>query len=181
MRSPCALWYWVWGCFDARGGFASPGPGLAPAGEVLSCRAARKYPKKRAPQSATPTLRVGAHLGRDAGGVRCGTRCALRASLKQPQRVSSRSMRDFAHATPPPPRPRRSLKGGRDDTGHRYARPPPRRRCAPRAPGRAQRWPVSSSNPFWPYRGAQGVGRARVPQDTRASCSDLPRLSERSA
>jgi len=96
------LYFWV--CF--------PGPGLAPAGEVLSCCAARKYPKKRAPQSATPTLRAGANLGRDAGGVRCGTRCALRASLKQPQRVSSRSMRDFAHATPPAPRPRRSLKGG---------------------------------------------------------------------
>ena len=89
MRSPCALWYWVWGCFDARGGFASPGPGLAPAGEVLSCRAARKYPKKRAPQSATPTLRVGAHLGRDAGGVRAlrnslrATRCAQTTAASQ--------------------------------------------------------------------------------------------------
>ena len=29
--------------------------------------------------------------------------------------------------------------------------------------------PCGASTPFWPYRGAQGVGRARVPQDTRAS------------
>lgn len=84
-----------------RGGFAL-GPGLAPAATFFAARQERRQP----PQSATPTLRVGAHLGRDAGGVRCGIRCALRASLKQPQR--SRSMRDFAHATPPPPSPQGS-------------------------------------------------------------------------
>ncbi len=45
--------------------------------------------------------------------------------------------------------------------------------------GRAQRWPVSK--PLWLRlrRGACGV--ARAPQDARASCSDSPRLFERSA
>ena len=66
-----------------------------------------------------------------------------------------------AHA--PAPRPallgtaRRGLK---PDTGHRCARPPTRRRCAPRAPGRAQRWPVSSPPPFRLRLGRGGGGVA---------------------
>ena len=39
-------------------------PGLAPAGDLLSCRATREEAKKRAPQSAAPALRSGANLRR---------------------------------------------------------------------------------------------------------------------
>ena len=103
----------------------------------------KKVPKETRPAVCDPHAARGGTPGvrRWRGALRNSLR-ACGATLKQPQRVSSRSMRDFAHATPPPPRPRRSLKGGGDDTGHRCARPPTRRRCAPRVPGRAQRWPV---------------------------------------
>gem|GEM_PF-6381335 len=60
-------------------------PGLAPAGEVLSCCAARKYPKKRAP---LPRLA-------DASFPRCGRhgRAASQTRLRLEQR--SRKPRPF--------------------------------------------------------------------------------------
>ncbi len=61
------------------------------------------HQRKGDPQSATPALRSGAHLRRVGCGVRRGTRFALRAPLRQPRRVSSRSM---GAATPMPPRNR---------------------------------------------------------------------------
>ena len=138
-----------------------PGAGTRPGGRGTFLSRDKKVPKETRPAVCDPfaSLRGKPGARRWRGALRNSLR-AYGASLKQPQRVSSQSMRDFAHATPPPPRPRRSLKGGGDNTGHRCARPPTRRRYAPRAPGRAQRWPVSDFKPLLavPRSAGRGAG-----------------------
>ena len=140
----------------------------------FSC-AHKKSRQKKAPPSLRP-LRV-------ATGQTCVTalagcaaeltaRCALRSDNRG-ESVDEARASCGARATPQAPRRRRSPRGFQ--AGHRCARP----RTGIR--GQAQRWPVLPLGPLWPCREAQGLGRAWAAQHAHASCTDLLRLSERSA
>jgi hypothetical protein len=94
-------------------------PGLAPAGEVLSCYTTRKYPKKR-------TLRLAGYAGAFAPGNRIGRSGtpqqgfpSVIASLKQPDRTApirlpsaQRARRDTGQRCCPPLSPGPSPSGG---------------------------------------------------------------------
>ncbi len=124
-------------------------------------------PKKRRQKKGDPTGRV--------PSLRCG-----QPAMLAPGAVLRNSLRSL-----------RSLRSdNRSKSEHEawaccaaHARPS---RCASRhgqrgvqSRGRAQRWPASK--PLW-LRLRRGVcGVARAPQDARASWTDSPRLSERSA
>ncbi len=118
-------------------------PGLAPAGEALSCCAARKYPKKRAPLAVSPQRCCGATCDARVRGALQNSLCCCAAPLRQLQRVRARSV-DILRC-PRAPRPLRFSarpQGLENHSDHRCARPPPRERFAPRGQGRATRWPV---------------------------------------
>ena len=138
-----------------------PGAGTRPGGRPPFLSRDKKGGKETRPAVCDPHAARGGTPGarRWRGALRNSLR-AYGASLKQPQRVRPRSMRDFAHATPPPPRPRRSLKGGGDNSGHRCARPGVRGAQRLRVGGRAQRWPVSGFNPLLavPRSAGRGAG-----------------------
>jgi len=155
--------------------------------------AERKSPKKGRPYSLrphSPCGRVGQPvvLGR---GVRCGTRCALRATLRQPQRVSSRCVCPAAHTHPTPCAPRRILKGWGSRTSTRAIASlgPTSRAQAPRA---AQAGPSAAMARMAVRRlavwlptpcGCACVGAVagwHARRSAHASCSSSPQLFERS-
>ena len=159
-------------------------PGVAPAGEVLFFASPKKSTQKKGdPQSATPSRCEGANLRRGGCGVRRGTRSALaRAAQTSTASQFTKHGRSDAHATPQPPRRRRSQQGWgaehpNSHTGHRCARPRLRSawRLRPRDGAErsaAKQWPVWMSAPgvpFWMRLGRAGRGVACVPKDTHAS------------
>jgi len=153
-------------------------------GTFFSCLA-----KKRRQKKATPSLRpLRVAKGQTCAGALAGRAVELatrwRAALEQPRRVSLRKhARSDAHATPQPPRRRRSHKGFEAPTGHRCARPREASAlCAASArPSAAMARVAVRWVPFWPCQEAQRRGWACVPQDTHASSTDSPWLFERSA
>ena len=102
------LWADVAGCLGS-----GRRPGVAPAGEVLFFASPKKSTQKKDdPQSATPSLCEGANLRPGGCGVRRGTRSALaRAAQTSTASQSTKHGRYDAHATPQPPRRRRSQQG----------------------------------------------------------------------
>ena len=125
---------------------------MRPAAQSLSLSRQRKEPKKGDPKSATPSLRCGADLRREACWVRRRTHCALRAAFRQPRRVSLRSacmLRCTRH--PASPAPQAQPEGGwtaeqpTAEQPHgpllRSAPSRGRKRHALRRLGRATRWP----------------------------------------
>ena len=117
---------------------------MPPAGHLLFLSRQEKKAKEGDPKSATPSRREGANLRRCACGVRRGTHYAaaqlrsnnhgesVYASMRAPTRMPPRNHPAAGAAT-------RGLKPPRAITA---LGPERRRRFAPRAPGRAQRWPV---------------------------------------
>ena len=166
--------------------------GSRPAGESLSFASPKEWNQRKGdPTVRVPSLRYGqpAMLGQ---GVRRRTHCALRAPFRQLRQVSARSACVLRHTHAPPAlRFSARTKGNPADihSGHRCARPSLRSawRLRPRDGAErsaAKQWPVWMSAPRVPFcacREAQGRGCVRVPKDTRASCTDLPQLFERSA
>jgi len=149
--------------------------------------------KKVTKEKATPSLRpLRCAKGQTCGGAVAGCAAELTALLRSFVRTTAASQftkhgRCDAHATPQPPRRRRSQQGVDSRTATRAllrsAPPAQRVALAPARWGRAKQWPVWVSDlrvPFTMRRGAQGVGRHGRPS-ARASCSDSLRLSERSA
>ena len=136
------------GCF-----FLRVEAGSRPGGRgTFLCFAKEKYPKERRPSCLRP---LRGNLRRGVCGVRRGTRYALRAALRQPRRVSSRSMRVLRHACYPANTPPQAHTDGMV-TGLCFARPGRTRHCAPVLGCRAQRWPgATPSVCAW---GAQGAG-----------------------
>ena len=129
---------------------------FAPAGEALSCRATRKYPKKRALLPASPSLRYGATCGARAWAApRNSLRaCALRSN-RRGESVHDAVALYGATASPRPVLLGAGRRGLGYQTGHRCARP-----CLW---GRAQRWPVRMFG-CWhptPFACACGVAFAR--------------------
>ena len=134
--------------------------------------------KERNQRKATPSLRpLRCASGQTctAAFAGCAVELAARqgASLKQPPRVRARTRASCgARATPQTLRRRRSHRGLK--TIRAIAALGPTR-------GRAQRWPVlDSSTPLAVPRSA-GRGAGMGSAACHASCSDLLRLSERSA
>ena len=90
------------------------GAGSRPGGRgTCSLLRQRKVPKRKATlQSATPSRCYGANLRRGGCGVRRGTRYALaRCARTTTASQITKHAREGAHATPQPPRRRRSQKG----------------------------------------------------------------------
>ena len=132
--------------------------------------------KERNQRKATPSLRP----LRCAAGQTCvarlagcaaelTARCALRSDNRGESVYEARAC-CAARATPQAPRRRRSHRGFEVHTGHRCARPPRRGRFAPRARGRAQRWPV-----WFPLPSARAEERrawgGRVQRSMHALCA----------
>ncbi len=120
----------VWTCWlierhaFARGG----GRVVAPAGDLLSFASPKESKQRKGdPKSATPALRFGVNLRRGGCGVRRETHCALKRSVRTAAASQMTKHGRFdAHATPQPPRRRRSHRGWTAEnshTGHRCARP----------------------------------------------------------
>ncbi len=152
----------------------------------------RKVPKRKATLPCVSLRCATGNLRCSGGGCCRRTHCALARSVQTCCGKSEHEVRvSFGTRTHPPPcASRHAQKGVGDDPGHRYARPSLRRsprtaHCAARSArvvGRAKQWPVCGPPP--PAGCACGgalAGCACVPKDTHASCSDSPRLSERSA
>ena len=104
---------------------ALAGRDVRPAAQFLSLTRQRKEPKKATPTSATPALRCGANLRRNACGVRRRTHCALARSVQTT--AASQSTKRVHAALHAPPRKRRAAgaasRGWKNHTGHRCARP----------------------------------------------------------
>ena len=105
---------------------APAGRDVRPAAHLLFLYAQEKEAKESAPTSATPALRFGADLRRNACGVRGGTRCVRCALFAQTTPASQLTKRVHA-ALHAPPRKRRAAgaasRGWKTHTGHRCARP----------------------------------------------------------
>ena len=162
------------------------------------CFAKRKSPKKRRPPVCDPFAeRRGKPASCRLRGAPWNSLRCVAASFRHPRRVSSRSTRAPTRV-PPRNRPAAgaasrgaepNIQQPNSHTGHRCARPSLRSawRLRPRDGAErsaAKQWPVWMSAPRVPFcacREAQGRGCVRVPKDTRASCTDLPQLFERSA
>ena len=175
-------------------------PGCAPGGAVtFSCLAKRKSPKRRRPYCACPFAALRATCDARAGGAPQNSLRACSAPFKQLRRVSARSACVLRHTHAPPALRFSARTEGNPQpdihTGHRFARPRlrGRKRLALRYPGRTQRWPVwllgcwavgllGCHPPSVCAWGAQEAGwRGCAAGHTRASSTDSPRLSERSA
>ena len=104
---------------------AVAGRDVRPAAQFLSLTRQRKEPKKATPTSATPALRCGANLRRNACGVRRRTHCALARSVQTT--AASQSTKRVHAALHAPPRKRcaagAASRGWKTHTGHRCARP----------------------------------------------------------
>ena len=96
-------------------------PGVAPAGEVLFFASPKKSTQKKGdPQSATPSRCEGANLRRGGCGVRRRTHFALARSVQTTAASQfTKHGRFDAHATPQPPRRRRSQQGVNTQTAIR--------------------------------------------------------------
>ena len=175
--------------------YAKDGGRESPGVRVTFFRVAeRKSPKKGRPYCARPFAARRATCDARTGAAPQNSLRATRSVQTTAASQSTKHGRSDAHATPQPPRRRRSQQGWGSRTanipsGHRCARPSLRsaRRLRPRDGAErsaAKQWPVWMSAPWVPFcacREAQGRGCVRVPKDTRTSCTDLPQLFERSA
>ncbi len=180
------------GCLGMLCGVASRGRDVRPAAHSLSFASPKESKQRKGdPTVRVPSLRYGqpAMLGR-----RVLPQNSLRAA-RSVQTCCGKSEHEvrvsFGTRTHPPPcASRHAQKGWGKPPGHRCARPGLGRALrtagaaarSARAPGRAKQWPVCGCLP--PAGCACGgvlAGCACVPKDTHASCSDSPRLSERSA
>ena len=98
-------------------------PGLAPAGDSLSFASPKESKQRKGdPAVCDPCAALRGNLCRGVCGVRRGTRYALRAALRQPRRVSLRSMRVLRHACHPANAPPQAHTDG-VVTGLCFARP----------------------------------------------------------
>jgi len=162
---------------------------VAPAGDSLSFASPKESKQRKGdPQSATPSLCEGANLRRVVAG------CAVELALRYVRRSNNHGESEHeARALRRPCSPRNRPAAGAASRGWAAEQPHGpllrsapfrgRKRPALRRLGRAQQWPVWMSDsrvPFTMRRGAQGVGR-HGRRSARASCSDLPWLSERRA
>ena len=116
-----------WPVFDVRLMLRfSAGRDMRPAAHLLFLYAQEKEAKESAPTSATPALRCGANLRRNACGVRRRTRCVHFVHCAQTTAASQSTKRVHA-ALHAPPRKRRAAgaasRGWKNHTGHRCARP----------------------------------------------------------
>ena len=171
------------------------------------CFAKKKSPKKKRPCCACPFAALRATCDARAGGAPQNSLRACSAPFKQLRRVSARSACVLRHTHAPPALRFSARTEGNPQpdihTGHRFARPRlrGRKRLALRYPGRTQRWPVwllgcwavgllgcwavgllGCHPPSVCAWGAQEAGwRGCAAGHTRASSTDSPRLSERSA
>ncbi len=184
-----ACWAWVCCGFGCVFGFASRGRDSPRRATPFSCACCKKRKqKKHAPAARIPFAGAkGQPAVLRRGAV---PRNSLRAArFAQTDAASQITKRVCPSAHAPAPRPallgtaRRGLK---PHAGHRCARPPTRRRCAPRSPGRAQRWPVSSPPPFRLRLGRGGGGvacaKSRMLRGlTRCGCLSEARSAQRVA
>ena len=165
------------------------------------CFAKEKYPKERRPPVCDPfAVRRGKPAACRLRGAPWNSLCAARAARTATASQFTKHGRFDAHAHPATAPPQAQPAGGGQPniqtteqpdihSGHCCARPRLRsaRRLRPRDGAErsaAKQWPVWMSAPWVPFcacREAQGRGCVRVPKDTRASCTDLPQLFERSA
>ncbi|TWG38893.1 hypothetical protein ATF69_0759 [Acidovorax delafieldii] len=132
------------------------------------CFAKRKSPKKRRPPVCDPgaSLRGKPAAGR-LRGAPWNSLCAARAAQTSTASQLTRHGRSDAHATPQPPRRRRSQQGWDSRTSKRphgpllrSAQAAQRVALAPARWGRAQQRPVwlfCTPVPLWMRRGAQGL------------------------
>jgi|GEM_PF-669294 len=154
------------------------------------CFAKRKSPKKRRPPVCDPCAALrGKPAARRLWGAPWNSLCAARAARTTTASQITKHGRFDAHATPQPPRRRRSQQGVGQPNIQTATRAiallgPLSQAQAPCA---AQAGPSAAMArvdvrwvPFTMRRGAQGAGRHGRPS-ARASCSDSLRLSERSA
>jgi hypothetical protein len=154
------------------------------------CFAKRKSPKKRRPPVCDPfAVRRGKPAAGRLRGAPWNSLCAARAARTTTASQSTKHGRFDAHATPQPPRRRRSQQGvGQPNiptAARAFASLGPLLQA--QAPCAAQAGPSAAMArvdvrwvPFTMRRGAQGVGR-HGRRSARASCSDSPWLSERRA
>ena len=154
------------------------------------CFAKRKSPKKRRPPVCDPfAVRRGKPAAGRLRGAPWNSLCAARAARTTTASQSTKHGRFDAHATPQPPRRRRSQQGvGQPNiptAARAFASLGPLLQA--QAPCAVQAGPSAAMArvdvrwvPFTMRRGAQGVGR-HGRRSARASCSDSLRLSERSA
>ena len=154
-------------------------PGLAPAGEVLVlCFAKEKYPKERRPPVCDPFAeRRGKPASSRLRGAPWNSLCAARAARTTTASQFTKHGRCDAHATPQPPRRRRSQQGWDSRTAEQSTRAiaalglavAARSACAIQAERSDGPWgcPVAGSLLCVPRSAGQGV--VRVPKDTRTS------------
>ena len=164
------------------------GAGSRPGGRgTFLCFAKEKYPKERRPCCACPFAALRATCdARSAGAAaELTARCALRSNMLRQVRARSACVLRHTHA-PAALRFSARTEGSGETPGpslrSAHARGKPSAARSARVPGRAKQWPVCGGSP--PAGCACGgvlAGCACVPKDTHASCSDSPRLSERSA
>ena len=159
-----------------------PEAGTRPGGRGTFLPRGKKVPKETRPAVCDPHAARGGTPGarRWRGALRNSLRATRFAQTTAASQTTKHARLRACHPTTASPQaqPERGWRPTRAIAALGLARAA-RSACvlgAERSDG-----PCGASNPFWPYRGAQGVGRARVPKDTRASLSDLPRLFERSA
>ena len=179
------------GCLGMLCGVASRGRDVRPAAHSLSFASPKESKQRKGdPTVRVPSLRYGqpAMLGR-----RVLPQNSLRAA-RSVQTCCGKSEHEvrvsFGTRTHPLPcASRHAQKGVGSHTGHCFARPSlgsalrtagAAARSA-RVPGRAKQWPVCGSPPLLAAPAAGRLRGAHAHRSAHASCSDSPRLSERSA
>jgi hypothetical protein len=166
-------WAWslIWRCAWLEGGSRE-----SPGGDSLFFASPKKSEQKKGdPQSATPALRYGANLRRGGCGVRRGTRFALaRAARTATASQFTKHGRFDAHATPQPPRRRRSQQGvGQPNSqtatraiallGPAFAGASASRCDSAAERSAAKQWPVWMFGAWVPFRMRRGAQRAGWP------------------
>mgnify|MGYP005990603717 CR=1 FL=1 len=165
-----------------------PEAGSRPGGRgTFLCFAKEKYPKERRPYCACPSAALRATCdARSAGAaaeLTARTACAPFGQLRQ---VRARSACVLRHTHAPAALRFSARTEGLGETAgpllrSALARGKPSAARSARVPGRAKQWPVCGSPPLLAAPAAGRLRGAHARLRAHASCSDSPRLSERSA
>ncbi len=177
----------AWACGLGKRAWVRGGGRESPGMQVtFFCFAKRKSPKKRRPPVCDPfAVRRGKPAACRLRGAPWNSLCAVRAARTATASQSTKHGRFDAHATPQPPRRRRSQQGvgnpniqqPNSPTGHRFARPHLAGASATRCAGEAERsnGPCGCPHPGFP----SGCAEERSGQWIRArDCLSAVKRSE---
>ena len=151
----------------------------------------RKVPQRKATLLCVSLRCATGNLRCSVGGCCRRTHYALARSVQTCCGKSEHEVRVSCgtRTHPPPCASRHAQKGAGNQSGHRCARPGPGRALrtagaaarSARDVGRAKQWPVCGLPPLLAAPAAGRLRGAHARRSAHASCTDSPRMSERSA